>query len=153
MYRALGKCKERHHYFQGCKLLLQWLILIHLAKGNETQELHILENQNTLRNLNDMLLWANLENRRTRERWAQIFSELREEDLQWVLDRFISKDVVMGAEDNSCFHYQVFGKSILTHPSESYDSLGGGKSNLERRTTVPMCIILGMTWWITLQKC
>ena len=33
MYRALGKCKERHRYFQGCNLLLPWWILSHLAKG------------------------------------------------------------------------------------------------------------------------
>ena len=36
-----------------------------------------------------------MDNRRTRGRWAQILSELREEDLQWMLDRFISKEVVV----------------------------------------------------------
>ena len=36
-----------------------------------------------------------MDNRRTRGRWAQILSELREEDLQWVLDRFISKEVIV----------------------------------------------------------
>ena len=36
MYRALGKCKKGHRYFQGGNLLLQWCILIHLSKGHET---------------------------------------------------------------------------------------------------------------------
>ena len=43
--------------------------------------------------LNDMLFWEKLENRRTRGR--SDFSELTEEDIQWMLDRFISKDVVV----------------------------------------------------------
>ncbi|KAK4732886.1 hypothetical protein R3W88_025874 [Solanum pinnatisectum] len=42
-----------------------------------------------------MKFWANLENRKTRQRWAQIFSELREEDIQWMFNRFISKDVIV----------------------------------------------------------
>ena len=95
MYRALGKCKEGHRYFQGCNLLLQWWILSHLAKGAGNRELHTLDNKNTLKDLNDLLFWANMNNRRTRRSWAQIFSELREEDLQWMLDHFISKEVVM----------------------------------------------------------
>ena len=95
MYRALGKCKERHQYFQGYSLLLQWWILSHFAKGAGTQELHTLDNKNTLKDLNNLLFWANMNNRRTRGRWAQIFSELREEDLQWMLDHFISKEVVI----------------------------------------------------------
>ena len=95
MYRALGKSKEGHRYFQGCNLLLQWSILCHLAKGARTRELHTLDNKDTLKDLNDMLYWANMDNRRTRGRWAQILSELREEDLQWMLDRFISKEVVV----------------------------------------------------------
>ena len=95
MYRALGKCKEGHQYFQGCNLFLQWWILNHLVKGAGTRELHTLDNKNTLKDLNDMLYWANMDNRRTRGRWAQIFSELREEDLQWMLNRFISKKFVV----------------------------------------------------------
>ena len=54
IYRALGKCKEGHRYFQGCNLLLQWWILRHLAKGAGTQKLHTLDNKNTLKNLNDL---------------------------------------------------------------------------------------------------
>ncbi|KAH0712594.1 hypothetical protein KY289_008553 [Solanum tuberosum] len=42
-----------------------------------------------------MLFWADLENRKTRGRWAKIFSELRKEDIQWMFDRFISKDVIV----------------------------------------------------------
>ena len=95
IYRALGKCKEGHRYFQGCNLLLQWWILSPLAKGDGTRESHSLDNKNTLKDLNDLLFWANMNNRRTRGRWAQIFSELREEDLQWMLDRFISKEVIV----------------------------------------------------------
>ncbi|XP_015086165.1 uncharacterized protein LOC107029295 [Solanum pennellii] len=95
MYRALGMCKEGHGYFQGCNLLLQWWILSHLEKGAGTRELHTLDNKNTLKDLNDPLYWANMNNRRTRGRWAQIFSELREEDLQCMLDRFISKEVIV----------------------------------------------------------
>ncbi|KAK4713125.1 hypothetical protein R3W88_019032 [Solanum pinnatisectum] len=95
MYRALGRCKEGHRYFQGCNLLLQWWILSHLAKGHETQQLHTLDNNNSLKGLNDVLFWADLENRKTRGRWAQIFSELREGDIQWMFDRFISKDVIV----------------------------------------------------------
>ena len=81
MYRALGKCKEGHRYFQGYNLLLQWWILSHLAKVARNQELHTLDNKNTLKDLNDLLYWANMKNQRTRGRWAQFFSELREEDL------------------------------------------------------------------------
>ncbi|KAK4714818.1 hypothetical protein R3W88_020725 [Solanum pinnatisectum] len=95
MYRALGRCKEGHRYFQGCNLLLQWWILSHLAKGHGTQQLHTLDNNNSLKGLNDVLFWADLENRKTRGRWAQIFSELRESDIQWMFDRFISKDVIV----------------------------------------------------------
>ena len=62
MYRALGKCKEGHRYFQGCNQLLQWWILSHLAKGHGTKELHTLDNKNTLRYFNDILFWENLEN-------------------------------------------------------------------------------------------
>ena len=91
IYRALGKCKEGHRYLQGCILLLQWWILSHLAKGTGTRELHTLDNKNTLKDLNDLQFWANMNNRRTRGRWAQIFSELREEDLQWMLHRFYPK--------------------------------------------------------------
>ena len=36
-----------------------------------------------------------MDNLRTKGRWAQIFSEVREEDLQWMLDRFISKEVIV----------------------------------------------------------
>ena len=36
-----------------------------------------------------------MNNRRTRGRWDQIFSELRGEDLQWMLDHFLSKEVVV----------------------------------------------------------
>ena len=50
----------------------------------------------TLMDLNDMLFWNNLGNRKTRGRWAHIFSELREENNQWMLDCFISKDVIVG---------------------------------------------------------
>ena len=64
-------------------------------KGAGTKELHTLDNKNTLKDLNEMLYWANMDNQRIRKRWAQIFSELREEDLQWMLDRFISKEVVV----------------------------------------------------------
>ncbi|KAK4722243.1 hypothetical protein R3W88_012476 [Solanum pinnatisectum] len=95
MYRALERCKEGHHYFQGCNLLLQWWILSHLAKGHGTQQLHTLDNDNSLKGLNDVLFWADLKNRRTRGRWAQIFSELREDDIQWMSDQFISKDVIV----------------------------------------------------------
>ncbi|KAK4710383.1 hypothetical protein R3W88_004896 [Solanum pinnatisectum] len=84
MYRALGRCKEGHRYFQGCNLLLQWWILSHLAKGHGTQQLHTLDNNNSLKGLND-----------TRGRWTQIFSELREDNIQWMFDRFISKDVIV----------------------------------------------------------
>ncbi|KAK4734345.1 hypothetical protein R3W88_008606 [Solanum pinnatisectum] len=82
MYRALGRCKEGHRYFQG-------------SKGCRTQQLHTLDNNNSLKGLNDVLFWADLENRKTRGRWAQIFSELREDDIQWMFDRFISKDVIV----------------------------------------------------------
>ena len=51
--------------------------------------------KNTLKDLNDMLYWANMDNKRTKGRWTQIFSELREEDLQWMFDRFISKEVIL----------------------------------------------------------
>ncbi|XP_049343488.1 uncharacterized protein LOC125807795 [Solanum verrucosum] len=95
MYRALGKCKEGHRYFQGCNLLLQWWIMSHLVKRHGTQELHTLDEHNALKSLNDMLFWADLEKRRTRERWAQIFSKLREENIQWMFDRFISKDAIV----------------------------------------------------------
>ena len=54
-----------------------------------------LENKKILKDLNDLLYWANMDNRRTRGIWVQIFSELREEDLQWMLDRFISKEVIV----------------------------------------------------------
>ena len=67
MYRALGRCKEGHRYFQRCNLLLQWCILSHLAKGHGAQELHTLDNNNTLRDFNDILFWANLEKRSIRE--------------------------------------------------------------------------------------
>ena len=46
--------------------------------------------------LNDMLFWNNLGNRKTRGRWAHIFTKLREEDNQLMLDRFISKDIDVG---------------------------------------------------------
>ncbi|KAK4723565.1 hypothetical protein R3W88_026344 [Solanum pinnatisectum] len=95
MYRALGRCKEGHRYFQGCNLLLQWWILSHLAKGHGIQQLHTLDNNNSLKGLNDVLFWADLENRKTRGRWAQIFSELREDDIQWMFNRFISKDIIV----------------------------------------------------------
>ena len=36
-----------------------------------------------------------MDNRRTRGEWSQILSKLREEDLQWMLDRFISKEAVV----------------------------------------------------------
>lgn len=81
MYRTLGKCKEGYRYFQECNLLLKWWIFSHLAKGAGTRELHTLDNKNTLIDLNDILYWANMDNRRTRGRWAQIFSKSREEDL------------------------------------------------------------------------
>ncbi|KAK4730567.1 hypothetical protein R3W88_023555 [Solanum pinnatisectum] len=82
MYHALGRCKEGHRYFQG-------------SKGYGTQQLHTLENNNSLKGLNDVLFWADLENRKTRGRWAQIFSELREDDIQWMFNRFILKDVIV----------------------------------------------------------
>ena len=46
--------------------------------------------------LNTMLFWDNLGNRKTRGRWAHIFFMLREEDNQLMLDRFISKDIDVG---------------------------------------------------------
>ncbi|KAK4726792.1 hypothetical protein R3W88_031709 [Solanum pinnatisectum] len=95
MYRALGRCKEGHRYFQGYNLFLQWWILSHLAKGHGTQQLHTLDNNNSLKGLNDVLFWADLENRKTRGKWAHIFSELRESDIQWMFDRFISKDITV----------------------------------------------------------
>ena len=70
MYRALGKCKEGHRYFQGYNLLLPWWILSHLEKGVGTQELHTLDNKNTLEDLNDVVFWGNLGNRRKRGRWS-----------------------------------------------------------------------------------
>ena len=66
---------------------------LHLVKGAGTRELHTLDNNNTLKDLNDLLYWANMNNWRTRGIWAQIFFELREEDLQCMLDHFISKKV------------------------------------------------------------
>ncbi|KAK4724406.1 hypothetical protein R3W88_027185 [Solanum pinnatisectum] len=95
MYRSLGRCKEGHRYFQGYNLLLQWWILSHLAKGHGTQQLHTLDNNNSLKGLNDVLFWADLKKRKTRGRWAQIFSELREGNIQWMFDRFISKNVIV----------------------------------------------------------
>ena len=64
-------------------------------KGAGTRELHTLDNKNTLKDLNDMLYWANMDNWRTRGRWAQILFELKEEDFQWMLYRFISKEVIV----------------------------------------------------------
>ena len=53
-----------------------------------------MDSKNTLKHLNDMLFLANLENQRASGRWAQIFYELREEDLQYMLDLYISREVV-----------------------------------------------------------
>ena len=47
-----------------------------------------------------MLYWVNMDYRRTRGRWAQIFSVLREEDLQWMLNRLISKEVIVESRRN-----------------------------------------------------
>ena len=41
--------------------------LSHLAKEHGTQKLHTFDNKNTFNDLNDMLFWENLENRRTRK--------------------------------------------------------------------------------------
>ena len=60
------------------------------------QQLHTLDDKNTLMDLNNMLFWDNLGNRKTRGRWAHIFSKLREEDNKLMLDRFISKDIDVG---------------------------------------------------------
>ncbi|KAK4727284.1 hypothetical protein R3W88_032201 [Solanum pinnatisectum] len=132
MYRALRRCKEGHRYFQGCNLLLQWWILSHLAKGRGTQQLHTLDNNNSLKGLNDVLFWADLGNRKTRGRWAQIFSELREDDIQWMFDRFISKEVIVRGHrqlvllrciEVSPYAHQVlrqFGRRQTTPPNAYY---------------------------------
>ncbi|XP_015064362.1 uncharacterized protein LOC107009533 isoform X1 [Solanum pennellii] len=139
MYRALGKCKEGHRYFQGCNLLLQWLILSDLAKGARTPKLHTLDNKKTLKYLNDMLYWANMNNRITRGRWAQIFSESREEDPQWMLDRFISKEVVV----ESCRKIVLPLPGIREiHPLMSCDSSKGDKLYPKRCNMVLMYMIL-----------
>lgn len=54
-YWDLVKCNEGHNYIQGCKFLLQWWILSHLAKGHENQELHTLDDKNTLKDLKGKL--------------------------------------------------------------------------------------------------
>ena len=125
-------------------------ILSHLAKGAVTRELHTLGNKNTLKDLNDLLFWANMNNRRTRGRWAQIFSELREEDLQWMLDRFISKEVVV--ETHRCVVLPLPGIRDIRH-FESCDNLEENKPCLEKRTMALMCMTLGMTECMTLRKC
>ena len=57
-----------------------------------------------------------MNNRRIRGRWAQIFSELREEDLQLMLDRFISKEVVV--ESRRCVVLPLPGiREILPYAS------------------------------------
>ena len=119
MYRAMQKYNEGHRYFRGCNLLLQWWILIHLAKGAGTQEIHTFDNKNTLKDFNDMLYWANMDNRRTRGRWAQIFSELREEDLRWILP---------------------------FHPQRSHcgDSQTGCASSTRYSGNSPLCILLSL---------
>ncbi|KAH0743549.1 hypothetical protein KY290_031542 [Solanum tuberosum] len=65
--------------------------------GEETQNSRTsyLDEHNALKSLNDMLFWADLEKRRTRERWAQSFFELRKENIQWMFDQFISKDAIV----------------------------------------------------------
>ena len=98
VYHALGKYKKGHRYFQGCNLLLHWQIIIHLSKGHWIQQLHTLKEYNTLRDLNDMLFRADLEKKKNTERWAQIFYGLREEDIQWMFNHLISKDVVVRVE-------------------------------------------------------
>ena len=42
-----------------------------------------------------MLYWENMDNQRIKGRWAQIFSELREENFQWMLDCLISIEVIL----------------------------------------------------------
>ncbi|XP_049365515.1 uncharacterized protein LOC125830374 [Solanum verrucosum] len=126
MYRALGKCKKVvttwkkmivHRYFQGCNLLLHWWIMSHLVKRHRTQELHTLDEHNALKSLNDMFFWTDLEKRRTRERWAQIFSELREENIQWMFDRFISKDAIVRGLQKTCASSARYSRNslICTH--------------------------------------
>lgn len=93
MYRALGKCKKEHRYFLGCILLLHWWILIHLEKGHATQKLHTLA-ENTLKDLNDWLL-GKFREHEDKRKMALDFSNLRDEDMECMFDRYISKDVIV----------------------------------------------------------
>ena len=89
-----------------------------------------LENKKILKDLNDLLYWANMDNRNTRGRWAQIFSELREEDLQWMLDRLSTKDIVVESRRLLVLHLRgIWG----IHPYALFRVL----RQFGRRKTIP----------------
>ena len=115
--------------------------------------MHTLDNKNTLKELNDLLFWANQNNRRTRGKWAQIFFELREEDLQWILDLFISKEVVM--EGRRCVVLPLpDNRGIFPYAPFLVLRQFGKKQTMPReRIMALMYMTLGTTGWTMLQRC
>lgn len=81
-------------------MLLQWWIMSHLLKIEGDQRLCLPDNINPLLGLTDSLYWGNLDKKRTKAEWIRIFSGLREGDIQWMLPRFISEEIVIRGSDH-----------------------------------------------------
>uniref|UniRef100_M1E1A0 DUF7745 domain-containing protein n=1 Tax=Solanum tuberosum TaxID=4113 RepID=M1E1A0_SOLTU len=95
----LGLRKDCAHWSLGSSIAFRDLYIKfgHTSfYANHNQEFRITFREwDMIRPLAFTIALLDLEKRRTRERWAHIFSELRKKDIQWMFDRFISKDAIV----------------------------------------------------------
>ncbi|KAH0700949.1 hypothetical protein KY284_015164 [Solanum tuberosum] len=97
IYRSLGQCKNGFPFFQGCNILLQWWMSKHLVKTYETQKQKLAEPQQES-HLNHYEF--HLSNHRfkihsTREAWAKVFHDIKDGNVQWMFQGFMSEKIVI----------------------------------------------------------
>ena len=95
IYRSLGRCKNGHQFFQGCNILLQWWMSKHLAtpSRNCKKGLAKWDGVDMLSCHEFTLYLRQFPMKRTKEAWSQLLYDVKEDNVVWMFERFISEKI------------------------------------------------------------
>ncbi|XP_047269721.1 uncharacterized protein LOC107876128 isoform X2 [Capsicum annuum] len=82
IYRALGRCQVKNHFFQGCNLILQWWMMKHLVKDSRTVQPDHKTRVDMLTSHDMWLFLHRFKRKASHEFWFKTFEELRDDDVQ-----------------------------------------------------------------------
>lgn len=75
IYRALGRCQVKNHFFQGCNLILQWWMVMHLVKNPRTAQPDHKTRRNLLESHNIWLFLHKFKRESSHEFWFKTLGQ------------------------------------------------------------------------------